>query len=205
MLKIAVLISGGGTNLQALIDAIESREIAGKIEVVISSKEDAYGLVRAKNHGISTSVLKIDKLLGKAARDRALMQLLLDYQVDLVILAGYLGILSEEIIKEYSNRIINIHPSLIPSFSGRSFYGVRVHREAIIRGVKLSGATVHFVNEVTDGGPIILQEAIAVDFEDDEVSLQKKVLNIEHRLLVKAVRLYSEGRLEVIDNRVKIH
>ncbi|KAB3532112.1 phosphoribosylglycinamide formyltransferase [Alkaliphilus serpentinus] len=204
MLKIAVLISGGGTNLQALINAIEGKELAAEINLVISNKRDAYGLIRAKNHRISTEILDIKKYPLREERQKALLQLLLDHKIDLVVLAGYLDILSEGIIKEYENRIMNIHPSLIPSFSGKGFYGERVHKEAIRRGVKISGATVHFVNEETDGGPIILQEAVAVEFCDDEESLQKKVLALEHKLLPRAVKLFAEGRLKIVDDRVEI-
>ncbi len=204
-IRIAVLISGGGSNLQALIDEIARGNICGQIDIVISNRAEAYGLERASRHGIENkSMLARDYGTAKE-RDLALLALLKERKIDLVVLAGYLAILPDIIIEEFRNKIINIHPSLIPSFAGDGFYGERVHRAALERGVKLSGATVHFVDEVTDGGPIILQRAVNVDFHDDVESLQKKILNIEHEILPLAVRLFAEGRVEVIGNRVKIY
>jgi len=204
-MKIAVLISGGGSNLQAIIDNVEKGYIPAKVSLVVSNKERVYGLTRAKNHGIETKVMTRAEYTSTENRDMALLKLLKEKEIDLVVLAGYLAILPIEIIKVYRNRIINIHPSLIPSFCGDGFYGERVHEQAFKRGVRVSGATVHFVNEITDGGPIILQETVDVDFNDNVKKIQEKVLKIEHKILPLAVKLFAEGRLEVIDNRVKIH
>lgn len=204
-MKIAVLISGGGSNLQAIIDNVEKGYIPAKVSLVVSNKERVYGLTRAKNHGIETKVMTRAEYTSTENRDMALLKLLKEKEIDLVVLAGYLAILPIEIIKVYRNRIINIHPSLIPSFCGDGFYGERVHEQAFKRGVRVSGATVHFVNEITDGGPIILQETVDVNFNDNVKKIQEKVLKIEHKILPLAVKLFAEGRLEVIDNRVKIH
>ncbi|SNS83206.1 formyltetrahydrofolate-dependent phosphoribosylglycinamide formyltransferase [Anaerovirgula multivorans] len=204
-IKIAVLISGGGTNLQALIDAVEAGYIEGEIALVISNKKDVLGIARAKAHGIKTIVLEKSTYGFREKRDAALLEALEKNNIDLIVLAGYLAIVPDMIIQKYRNRIINIHPSLIPSFCGDGYYGEKVHEAALERGVKVTGATVHFVNEVTDGGPIILQEAVVVDFEDDTKGLQQKVLQVEHRLLPQAVKLFAEGRLEVVGNRVKIN
>lgn len=204
-IKIAVLISGGGTNLQALIHAIAGGAIDGEITLVVSNKKDAYGLVRAQKHGIETLVLEKSTYGFSEGRDAALLEALKKRNIDLIVLAGYLAIVPSMIIEKYKNRIINIHPSLIPSFCGNGYYGEKVHEAALERGVKVTGATVHFVNEVTDGGPIILQETVAIDFEDDAKRIQQKVLKIEHRLLPQAVKLYAAGKLEVVENRVKIH
>ncbi|SES87950.1 formyltetrahydrofolate-dependent phosphoribosylglycinamide formyltransferase [Natronincola peptidivorans] len=202
--RIAVLISGGGTNLQALIDAVETRDIKGKIALVISNKRDAYGLVRAEKHGIETMVLEKETYGFRERRDAALLEILQEKKIDLIVLAGYLAILPSIIINAFPNRVMNIHPSLIPSFCGNGYYGEKVHEEALKRGIKVTGATVHFVNEVTDGGPIILQETVEVDFEDDVKSLQEKVLEAEHKILPLAVKLFAEEKLEVVGNRVKI-
>ena len=203
-LKIAVLISGGGSNLQALIDHIAKGQIKGEISLVISSSLDAYGLQRATLAGIKTAVIDRKSYPDKELRDQRLLQALLNQKIDLVVLAGYLQILSPEMIQAYPNRIINIHPSLLPSFSGKGYYGMKVHEAAIQRGVKISGATVHFVNEETDGGPIILQEPLVVEAEDDAQGLQKKVLELEHQILPQAVKLFVEGKLTVKENKVYI-
>lgn len=204
-IKIAVLISGGGTNLQALIDKVEAGGIDGEISLVISNKKDAYGLVRAREHGIKSMVLERNSYESRERRDEALLEILEENETHLIVLAGYLAIVPDIIIEKFRNKIMNIHPSLIPSFCGNGFYGEKVHEAVLGRGVKVTGATVHFVNEVTDGGPIILQETVAVDFDDDVKSLQQKVLKIEHKLLPLAVKLFAEGRLKVIGNRVKIY
>lgn len=204
-IKIAVLISGGGTNLQALIDAIEEGYIDGEIALVASNKKDVLGIARAKAHGINTIVLEKNTYGFRERRDAVLLEALEENNIDLIVLAGYLAIVPDMIIEGYRNKIINIHPSLIPSFCGEGYYGEKVHEAALERGVKITGATVHFVNEVTDGGPIILQEAVVVDLEDDIKSLQQKVLQAEHKLLPMAVKLFAEGRLEVVGNRVKIN
>lgn len=202
-MKIAVLISGNGSNLQAIIDKIEEGYINAEISVVVSNKENAYGLTRACKHEIKTEIVDKKTHPQKRGRNKRLMQVLGEANVELIVLAGFLEIISDEIIDKYENRIINIHPSLIPSFSGKGYYGEKVHSEVIKKGVKLTGATVHFVNKETDGGPIIMQKSISVDFDDDVSSIQKKVLIIEHEILPLAVKLISEGKIEVIEGRVK--
>ncbi len=203
-LKIAVFISGGGTNLQALMDYITENQLPMAISLIISNKSNAYGLVRGKQQGIKTAVFDKEAYPDRSAARLKVLQLLEEEGIGLIVLAGYLEMIPEELVRRYRNRIINIHPSLIPAFSGKGFYGERVHAAAYSRGVKLTGATVHFVNEETDGGPIILQEAVAVDIEDTPKTIQEKVLKLEHRLLPMAVRLFAEGRLKVTDNRVEI-
>lgn len=196
MVKIAVFISGGGTNLQSLIDASKRGDIHnGEIALVVSSNAKAYGIQRAHDAGIEAIVEKDqDKIL----------EILREKQIDLIVLAGYLAIISDELIKTYENRIINIHPSLIPSFCGKGFYGLHVHEAAFKRGVKISGATVHLVNGVVDGGPIIIQEAMNVEKADSPKAMQDMILNIEHRILPLAVDLYCQGKLEISEERVII-
>jgi len=202
--KIAVMISGGGTNLQALIDKIHNKNVGGEIVLVVSNKEDAYGLTRAKNNDIKNSIIDKKQYVSALEYEENLINVLEEANVDLVVLAGYLAFIPIEVIKKYKNRIINIHPSLIPSFCGKGFYGDKVHQEVINRGVKLTGATVHFVNEEMDGGPIIIQKQVKVEFSDTVQSLQNKVLDIEHEILPLAVRLFIEGKLRVINNRVEV-
>lgn len=202
MFKIAVLVSGGGTDLQSIIDAIESGKLKNcKIETIIASKEGIYSLERAKKHGITSHVIS-RKEYGNAQSDKILE--IIDGKVDLIVLAGYLSILSGEILNKFNNKIINIHPSLIPSFCGANMYGLKVHEAVIKKGVKYSGATVHFVNNEVDGGAIILQEAVPVFFEDDAKILQDRILEKEHKILPEAIRLISEGKVKIIDGRVKI-
>ena len=196
MVRIAVLVSGGGTNLQAIIDACAKQEINGKIVLVASNKESAYGLERARKANIKAEFIKDEKIL---------IQRLQEEQVELIILAGYLAIVSDELINLYENKIINIHPSLIPSFCGPGYYGIHVHRKAFARGVKVSGATVHFVSNVVDGGPIILQKAIDISDCESAEEIQSKILNnVEHKLLVEAVKLYCENKIKVENERVII-
>ncbi|MBS5985510.1 phosphoribosylglycinamide formyltransferase [Clostridium sp.] len=202
MFKIAVLVSGGGTNLQSIIDAVKVGELDCKIEMVISSKDGVYALERAKEAGIDTYVVS-KKEYGENQSNRILE--LTEGKVDLIVLAGYLSILDGEILDKFKNRIINIHPSLIPSFCGPKMYGLHVHEAAIKKGVKVSGCTVHFVNNEVDGGAIILQEAVPVYFEDSAEDLQKRILVKEHLLLPKAIKLISEGKVNVIDGRSKIY
>ena len=202
MFKIAVLVSGGGTNLQFIIDAVKVGELDCKIEMVISSKSYVYALERAKEAGIDTYVVS-KKEYGENQSNRILE--LTEGKVDLIVLAGYLSILDGEILDKFKNRIINIHPSLIPSFCGPKMYGLHVHEAAIKKGVKVSGCTVHFVNNEVDGGAIILQEAVPVYFEDSAEDLQKRILVKEHLLLPKAIKLISEGKVNVIDGRSKIY
>ena len=207
MLKIAVLVSGGGTNLQALIDAERRGEIInGEISLVISSKSNAFALERAKNAGISCEVLIRKQYATMEEYDRALIGLLQKNQIDLIVLAGFMTIISDRVIDAYRNKIINVHPSLIPAFCGEGFYGLHVHEAALQRGVKLTGATIHFVNEVCDGGPIILQKAVTVSPDDTAQTLQKRVMEeAEWKLLPQAVSLFCQGRLELEQDFVKIN
>ena len=201
MFKIAVLASGGGTDFQSIIDAVESKYLNIKIEMLIASKDGIYSLERAKKHGIETHVVS-RKEFGKQSSDKILE--LVKGKVDLIVLAGFLSILDGEILKEFENRIINIHPSLIPSFCGPGMYGLKVHEAVVNSGVKYSGCTVHFVNDDVDGGAILLQDAVPVYFEDDAETLQKRILEKEHKLLPKAVKLISEGKVEFINGKTKI-
>ena len=201
MFKIAVLVSGGGTDLQSVIDAVENKYIDGKIEMVIGSKDNIYALERAKKHNIDTFVVS-RKEYGEKSSDKILE--LTKGKVDLIVLAGFLAILDGEILKEFDNKIINIHPSLIPSFCGPGMYGLKVHEAVIKSGVRFSGCTVHFVNSEVDGGAILLQEAVPVYFEDDAETLQKRILEKEHIILPKAIKLLSENKIKVINGRVKI-
>lgn len=203
-MNIAVLVSGGGTNLQALIDAKSNGKIKnGNITCVISSKPDAYALQRAHKAGISTEVLSAYK--SSLEMDAHLLYLLKKYKIDLIVLAGFMLILRENVVKTYENRIINVHPALIPSFCGKGFYGLKVHKSALDYGVKVSGATVHFVNEIPDGGAIILQKAVAVKNGDTPESLQKRIMEeAEWQILPEAVSLFCDGRLLVDHNRVTI-
>lgn len=192
--NIAVLISGGGTNLQAIIDNTKNNYIKGNIKIVISNREDAYGLTRAKNAGIKAVVIKDDEKL---------INTLSENKIDLIVLAGYLKILPEKITKIFENKIINIHPSLIPAFCGRGYYGLKVHEAVIKKGVKYTGATTHFVNEGADEGPIIMQKITEVGDETPE-ELQKKVLKIEHEILPLSVKYFCEDKLKVLNGKVMI-
>jgi phosphoribosylglycinamide formyltransferase-1 len=196
--RIAVLVSGGGTNLQALIDAVDKGDISGEIAAVLSDRENAYGLERARKHGIKAIYIERKQLAERLITE------LQKLNIELVVLAGFLSILDRELVKAYEGRIINIHPSLIPSFCGMGFYGERVHKAALEYGVKVSGATVHFVDEGTDSGPIILQEAVPVYFDDTAETLAARVLQVEHRLLPAAVGLFCEGRLRIEGRKVNI-
>ena len=204
MLRLAVLVSGGGTNLQALLDRIDRGELPGaSVEAVISSCEDAYALQRAKDHRIPWTVINKKNYDTLEQFEEAFYSLLNGYQVDLIVLAGFLLILPVTIVRHYKNRIINVHPSLIPAFCGKGFYGLKVHEAAISRGVKLTGATVHFVDEGTDTGPIILQRAVPVLSGDTPEILQKRVMEqAEWEILPEAVKLIPENRIEVAGNTV---
>ena len=196
--NVAVLVSGGGTNLQALIDAQKSGVITdGKIVLVVSNKQGAYALERAKNNGIdSATVLKKD-FASQTDFEDAILQLFKQYSIDLVVLAGFLSILSPHFINAYPNRIINVHPSLIPSFCGKGYYGLKVHEEALKYGVKVTGATVHFVNEIPDGGQIIMQKAVAIRDCDTPQTLQQRVMKIaEWKILPQAVQKVSKQILQ---------
>lgn len=200
MLKIGVLISGGGTNLQALIDNIDAGNIDGEIQLIVSNKKDAYGLTRGKLSGIDTLYLDPKEYKTPKEYDLKLLEEFKKSKVDLIVLAGYLRILSKDFIREFKNRIINIHPSLIPSFCGDGYYGDKVHRAVLDYGCKYTGVTVHFVDEGTDTGPIILQEVVKVEEDDDIHILKERVLKIEHEILPKAVGLFCDGRI-VLDGR----
>ena len=199
MLNIAVLVSGGGTNLQALIDAETAGKIEnGRISVVVASKPGVYALERAKNAGIEGVVLARKDFESVDDYSAALEKLLREKKTDLIVLAGFMTITNAAFTKAFENRIINVHPALIPSFCGKGYYGLHVHEAALARGVKLSGATVHFVNEVCDGGPIILQKAVPVEPGDTPETLQRRVMEqAEWQLLPEAVSLFCAGRLSV--------
>lgn len=198
------MVSGGGTNLQALIDAQLAGKIPnGKITCVISSNPNAYALERAKNNNIDTAVIRRKDYSSQGEYDNALVSLLHSKNADLIVLAGFMTILGVDAIKAFENRIINIHPSLIPSFCGEGFYGLRVHEEALRRGVKVTGATAHFVNEVCDGGPIILQKAVEINNGDTPEVLQKRVMEqAEWHILPQAVALFCDDKIKVIDNKI---
>lgn len=206
MLNIAVLVSGGGTNLQALIDAQERGELCGgKVSLVVSSSPKAFALERAKRAGIPEAVLPRRAYASQEEYDDALLGELEKSGAGLVVLAGFMTIVSPKVIAHYRNRIINVHPSLIPSFCGEGYYGLHVHEAALRKGVRVTGATVHFVNEVCDGGPIILQKAVAIEQEDTPETLQKRVMEqAEWKLLPEAAALFCAGRLKVEDGKVKI-
>lgn len=201
MKNIVVLVSGGGTNLQALIDAEHRGEIPnGKITCVISSKADAYALERAKQNNIKTRVLVRKDYADIAAYSRAMVEALQEENADLVIYAGFMTILDEQVTTAFPFKMMNVHPALIPSFCGKGYYGLRVHEEVLRRGVKVTGATVHFVTEVCDGGPIILQAAVPVLETDTPEILQRRVMEeCEWKLLPKAAALFCDGKITVKD------
>ena len=204
--KIAVLVSGGGTNLQALIDAQNRNELGGgKIVAVISSKVGAYALERAANAGIDGFVLPRKEYANNRDYTAAMVEKLKELNIDLVVLAGCMVIFTEELVKAYPNAIINVHPALIPSFCGEGYYGLHVHEAALRYGVKLSGATVHFVSEECDGGPIISQKSVAVRHDDTPETLQKRIMEeAEWILLPEAVSLFCQGRISVEGRKVII-
>ncbi len=199
MLKLAVFVSGGGTNLQAILDAIDEGRIAdARVEVVISNNRKAYALERAAQKGIAHLCISPADYADRDAFNRELLQKTASYSVDLIVLAGFLVVIPPEMIAAYKNRIINIHPSLIPSFCGKGYYGLKVHEGALKRGVKVTGATVHFVDEGTDTGPILLQKAVAVKEDDTPERLQRRVMEeAEWKILPEAIRLIAAGRVQV--------
>jgi len=201
--NIAVLVSGGGTNLQAIIDAFNNRKIVnGKLALVLSSNPNAFALERAKKNNIDTCV--IEKSNDREAFSDAILQKLEEYNIDIIVLAGFMHILSGKIIEKYRNKILNVHPALIPSFCGEGFYGLRVHKAALEKGVKITGATVHFVNEIADGGPIILQKAVNILQGDTPEQLQKRVMEeAEWEILPLALDLLCNERL-IVENNIVI-
>ena len=205
MLRAAVCVSGGGTNLQAIIDAVSAGTITNtELALVISNKPGAYALERAKKAGIPSEVLVPKDYEDRNAFGEALIHCLKDKQIDLVVLAGYLVILPENFVKAFEGRIINIHPSLIPSHCGAGYYGLKVHESVLARGNKVTGATVHFVDEGTDSGPIISQKAVEVLDDDTPEVLQKRVMEqAEWKILPEAIDLIANGKLEIVDGIVK--
>lgn len=203
-IKLGVLVSGGGTNLQAIIDSIEQGKIKGEISVVISSNERTYALKRAEKHGIPGIYINRNDFQTQQEYEEYMTKTLKTYNVDLVLLAGFMKVLSPIFIAEFKNRIMNIHPALIPAFCGMGFYGSRVHKAVLDYGVKVTGATVHFVDEGADTGPIILQEVVPVLDDDTIDSLAARVLEVEHKIFPEAVRLFSEGKLLLKGRRVLI-
>lgn len=206
MLNVVVLVSGGGTNLQAIIDAVESGAITNtKIVGAISNNQNAYALERAKKHGIAGQCISPKQFSSRAEFNEKFIKAVDEMQPDLIVLAGFLVVIPPAMIEKYRNRIINIHPSLIPSFCGTGFYGLKVHEAALARGVKVVGATVHFVDEGTDTGPIILQKAVEVEQGDTPEVLQRRVMEqAEWKILPKAIDLIANDKVSVIDGRTVI-
>ena len=206
MLRVAVLVSGGGTNLQAIIDAVENGTITNtQIVGVISNNKNAFALERAGRHGIPAQCISPKDFETRDEFNRVFLDKVNELNVDLIVLAGFLVVIPEMMIREYRNRIINIHPSLIPSFCGTGFYGLKVHEAALERGVKVVGATVHFVDEGTDTGPIILQKAVYVEEGDTPEILQRRVMEqAEWKILPQAIDLIANGKVQIVDGKVSI-
>lgn len=207
MKNIVVLVSGGGTNLQALIDAQNRNELGnGRITCVIASKADAYALERAKNNGIKCRTLIRKKYPDVSSYSMAMRDMLIEEKADLVVYAGFMTILDEKVCDEFPNKMINVHPALIPSFCGKGFYGLHVHEAVLKKGVKVSGATVHFVTAECDAGPIIIQKAVEVMENDTPKTLQKRIMEqAEWKILPKAVQLFCDDKITVIDGRTIIN
>lgn len=201
--KIAVFVSGGGTNFEALINAQENGKIPhGEIVLMVSSSKTAYALKRAENHGIKSVVCSKKELGSQESFEEEILKNLEENDIQLIVLAGFMSILSKEFTKKYKNRIINIHPSLIPSFCGEGFYGLHVHEAALKKGVKVTGATVHIVNEIPDGGPIIMQKAVYVEDNDTPEILQKRVMEqAEWKILPESVELMCSGKVKIENGR----
>ena len=206
MLRVAVLVSGGGTNLQAIIDAVENGTITNtKLVGVISNNKNAFALERAGNHGIPAQCVSPRDFASREEFNQALLNAVNELEADLLVLAGFLVVIPEEMIKQYRNRIINIHPSLIPAFCGTGYYGLKVHEAALERGVKVVGATVHFVDEGTDTGPIILQKAVDVEDGDTPSVLQRRVMEqAEWKILPQAIDMIANGKIEVVDGKARL-
>ena len=205
MLKVAGLVSGGGTNLQAILDAIDSGKITNtEIRVVISNNEGAYALERAKNYGTEALLLSPKSFETREEFNKVFLEKVDELKPDLIVLAGFLVVIPEEMISRYRNKIINIHPSLIPSFCGVGYYGLHVHEKALERGVRVTGATVHFVDTGTDTGPIILQKAVKIKSDDTPEVLQRRVMEkAEWKILPKAINLIANDKVKVVDGRVE--
>ncbi len=206
MIDIVVMVSGGGTNLEAILQKIESGYIDNaRVKMVISNNKNAYALERARNHGIDAKCISPRDYESREEFNRSLVEELTEINPDLIVLAGFLVVIPEEMTERFKNRIINIHPSLIPAFCGKGYYGLKVHEGALSRGVKITGATVHFVDSGTDTGPIILQKAVSVADDDTPETLQKRVMvEAEWEILPEAIKLFSEGRIKVHEGLVKI-
>lgn len=204
MLKIGVLVSGGGTNLQVIINNIENGQINGEIATVVSNNANAYALERAKNHSINAVCISKKDYSSRDEYEEALIEHFKSHDVSLILLAGFMVVLGEKFVSAFRNRIMNIHPSLIPSFCGDGYYGLKVHEEVLKKGVKITGATVHFVNEETDGGPIILQKPVFVKDDDTPEILQRRVMEeAEWVIYPQAVKLFCENKLVIENNIVK--
>lgn len=206
MLRVVVCVSGGGTNLQAILDAIDNHTITNtEIVAVVSNNANAYALERAKEHGIEGVCVSPKQFESREKFNETFLEKIDSYQPDLIVLAGFLVVIPERMIQKYRNRIINIHPSLIPSFCGTGYYGLKVHEGALARGVKVTGATVHFVDEGTDTGPIILQQPVMVEADDTPQVLQRRVMEqAEWKILPQAIDLIAGGKVEVSDGKVII-
>lgn len=206
-MNIAVFVSGSGTNLQAIIDKIDDGYLTNtKIALVISSRDDVYAIERAKTNNIPCSVIKRKNYKTLQEYDKSLLNELSNKSIDLIVLAGFLSFLGPDLINEYKNKIINVHPSLIPSFCGEGMYGIKPHKAALARGVKITGATVHFVNEHYDCGPIILQKAVQIEDTDTPEVLQKRVMKeCEHIILPQAIKLFLENKIEIVGNKTFIN
>lgn len=206
MLRVVVCVSGGGTNLQAILDAIDNHTITNtEIVAVVSNNANAYALERAKEHGIEGVCISPKQFENREKFNESFLEKIDSYQPDLIVLAGFLVVIPERMIQKYRNRIINIHPSLIPSFCGTGYYGLKVHEGALARGVKVTGATVHFVDEGTDTGPIILQQPVMVEADDTPQVLQRRVMEqAEWKILPQAIDLIAGGKVEVSDGKVII-
>lgn len=204
ILNVGVLVSGNGTNLQSIIDKSETGELPARVVVVISNKSDAYALQRAKNHSIPSYVVRPRDFVDQVSYEQKMIDILNTHRVELVVLAGFMKILSSHFVQAFRGRIINIHPSLIPSFCGKDFYGMKVHQAVIDYGVKVTGATVHFVDENVDAGPIIIQRTVEVKDNDTAETIALKVHQIEHEILSEAITLFAQGRLKIVGRRVLI-
>lgn len=206
MLRVVVCVSGGGTNLQAILDAIDNHTITNtEIVAVVSNNANAYALERAKEHGIEGACVSPKQFESREKFNETFLEKIDSYQPDLIVLAGFLVVIPERMIRKYRNRIINVHPSLIPSFCGTGYYGLKVHEGALARGVKVTGATVHFVDEGTDTGPIILQQPVMVEADDTPQVLQRRVMEqAEWKILPQAIDLIAGGKVKVLDGKVII-